>query len=74
MPNLLDGVFHNTVLTVLHGPVPMEQTLGVFLKASSRMPRWGWVAKSEWPILLLVHPLEKSATSFKNISIHRLFT
>jgi hypothetical protein len=33
---------------------------------------WGWVAGMGGCIAGFAHPLEKSATSFKNTSIHRL--
>jgi len=34
--------------------------------------RRGWVLRIEWPVLPSAHHLEKSATSFKDASIHRL--
>ena len=35
--------------------------------------REGWVAKSEWLILLLAHPTEKSGSGFVDASIRRLY-
>src|SRR5918994_1736916 len=36
------------------------------------MPRWGWVARSKWPVLPSACPLEKSTSDFDNASIYRL--
>jgi hypothetical protein len=39
---------------------------------SSALMGWGWVAEMSGRAVGLAHPLEKSATIFRNASIHRL--
>jgi hypothetical protein len=40
----------------------------------SRMAvRWGWVAKSRWPIVLPANPTKKSGSNFAIASIHSLY-